>query len=150
MRWLDRVGTYAETLAELTRLQMTGRTAAALRAADQALSAVTDPYVRAEMHIRRISALINLARTAHYPGAVEEAFATVGELTEPYLHGHLHALAALTARQLGALERGATHLVHAARALAPPRAGTSTSPGAGTTSRWPTPTSASTARPWPL
>lgn len=117
MRWLDRVGTYAETLAELTRLQMTGRTAAALRAADQALSAVTDPYVRAEVHIRRISALINLARTAHYPGAVEEAFATVGELTEPYLHGHLHALAALTARQLGALERGATHLVHATRAL---------------------------------
>lgn len=117
MRWLDRVGRYAETLAELTRLQISGRTAAALRAAERALTSVSDPYVRAEIHIRRLSALVNLGRTAHYPAAVEEAFAAAGEVTDPYFHGHLHAITVLATRQLGSLERGATHLVYASRAL---------------------------------
>lgn len=117
MRWLDRVEKYAETLAELSALQLSGRTAAALRAAERALATVTDPYARAEIHIRRLSALVNLGRTSQYTAAVDEAFATANELIEPYPHGHLHALAALTARQLGAPERSATHLVYAARAL---------------------------------
>ena len=150
MRWLDRVGRYAETLAELTRLQISGRTAAALRAAERALTSVSDPYVRAEIHIRRLSALVDLGRTAHYPAAVEEAFAAAGEVTDPYFHGHLHAITVLATRQLGSLERGprtwSTRPAHST----PPKDSTSTSHGVGTTSRWPIRTWVSTVTRWRL
>jgi diguanylate cyclase (GGDEF)-like protein len=98
-------------------LQRAGRTAAALRATEHALRTFTNPYARAEAHIRRVMALVNLGRTAQYTAAVDEAFAAIRDLTDPYPHGHLHALAALAARQLGAPERSVTHLVYASRAL---------------------------------
>lgn len=117
MSWLDRIKDQADTLTELSHLQITGRTAAALRACERALTTVTDPYARAAVHIQRVCALVNLGRTAQYAAAVDEAFAAVRELSEPYPQGHLHALSSLASRQLGASERGVTHLVYAARAL---------------------------------
>ena len=67
--------------------------------------------------MQRLSALINLGRTAEFTRAIEEASAAVRDLAEPYLHGHLNALAALAAHHQGALDRCVTHLVQAARAL---------------------------------
>ena len=117
MGWRDRFGEHAEAMTAVRELLVTNRTAAALRAAERLLQAGTSPYVRAQAHVLRTCALVNLGRTSQYAAAVDEAFAAIRELPEPYLHGHLHAIAALAARQLGAPERGLTHLVHAARAL---------------------------------
>jgi diguanylate cyclase (GGDEF)-like protein len=116
--WRDRFGDDAETVTAGRELMIVGRNAAALRAAERALRTVTNPYAIASAHIDRVCAMVNLGRTAQYTAAVDEAFAAIRELSEPYPHGHLHALAALAARQQGAPERGLTHLVHAARALA--------------------------------
>jgi len=98
-------------------LLVDSRSAAALRAAERAVRSVTNPYAAASAHLGRVGALVNLGRTTQYAAAVEEAFAAVRALREPYPHGHLHALAALAARQQGALERSLTHVVRAARAL---------------------------------
>jgi diguanylate cyclase (GGDEF)-like protein len=115
--WLDRFGADAEAISAIGELMVSGRSAAALRAAERLVAADANPYARAQAQIHRMCALVNLGRTTQYTAAVDEAFAVIRELPEPYLHGHLHALAALAARQLGAPERGLTHLVHAARAL---------------------------------
>lgn len=117
MGWRDRFGEHAEAITAVRELLVTDRTAAALRAAERLLQVTTDPYVRAQAHVQRTCALVNLGRTSQYAAAVDEAFAAIRELPEPYLHGHLHAIAALASRQLGAPERGLTHLVQAARAL---------------------------------
>ncbi len=117
MRWRDRFGADTDAAVGSRALQIEGRTAAALRVAERAVRAVTNPYARASAHIDRVVALVNLGRTAQYTAAVDEAFAAIRQLSEPYPHGHLHAVAALAARQQGAPERGVTHLVHAARAL---------------------------------
>jgi diguanylate cyclase (GGDEF)-like protein len=117
VRWRDRFGTDADAAVGSRSLQIDGRTAAALRVAERAVRTVTNPYALASAHIDRLVALVNLGRTAQYTAAVDEAFAAVRPLSEPYAHGHLHAVAALAARQQGAPERGVTHLVHAARAL---------------------------------
>jgi diguanylate cyclase (GGDEF)-like protein len=117
VKWRDRFGDDAETVIGSRDLQIDGRTGAALRLAERAVRSVTNPYALASAHIERLSALLNLGRTVQYTAAVDEAFAAIRELSEPYPHGHLHALAALAARQQGAPERGVTHLVHAARAL---------------------------------
>lgn len=117
MTWREHFGDDAEVVSGSRELQIHGRTAAALRHAERALRTVTNPYALASAHIDRVCALVNLGRTAQYTAAVDEAFAAIRELTEPYPHGHLHALAALAARQQGAPERGVTHLVYAARAL---------------------------------
>jgi diguanylate cyclase (GGDEF)-like protein len=117
VRWRDRFGDDADAAVGSRALQIDGRTAAALRVAERAVRTVTNPYALASAHIDRVVALVNLGRTAQYTAAVDEAFAAIRELSEPYPHGHLHAVAALAARQQGAPERGVTHLVHAARAL---------------------------------
>jgi diguanylate cyclase (GGDEF)-like protein len=117
VKWRDRFWADAETATSPRALQIDGRTAAALRLSEQAIHTLSNPYALASAHIDRVCALVNLGRTAQYTVAVDEAFAAIRELAEPYPHGHLHALAALAARQQGAPERGVTHLVHAARAL---------------------------------
>ncbi|QSB15847.1 GGDEF domain-containing protein [Natronosporangium hydrolyticum] len=117
MGWRDRVGDATDALSAIRNLMIGGRMAAALRAAETAVAGSTNPYLRAHSHVLRITALVNLGRTAQYTAAVDEAFAALRELPEPQLHGHLHAVAALASRQLGAPERSLTHLVHAARAL---------------------------------
>jgi diguanylate cyclase (GGDEF)-like protein len=117
VKWRERFGVDADVASGARELQVRGRTAAALRQAERAVRTVTNPYALATAHIDRMCALVNLGRTAQYTAAVDEAFAAIRELTEPYPHGHLHALAALAARQQGAPERGVTHLVYAARAL---------------------------------
>lgn len=113
----DRFGEDAEPLDAVQELMVAGRMAAALRAAERLVATLTNPYSHAQAHVHRVCALVNLGRTTQYTAAVDEAFAAVEELPEPYLHGHLHAVAALAARQQGAPERSLTHLVQAARAL---------------------------------
>lgn len=117
MGWLDRCGDDAETVLAIHELLVGGRDAAALRAAERAIATVTNPYARASAHVNRVCAMVDLGRTTQYTAAVDEAFAAIRELSEPYPLGHLHALAALAARQQGAPERGVTHLVYASRAL---------------------------------
>lgn len=117
MRWRDRFGEDADAAVGSRALQIDGRTAAALRVAERAVRTVRNPHALASAHIDRVVALVNLGRTAQYTAAVDEAFAAIRALGEPYPHGHLHAVAALAARQQGAPERGVTHLVYAARAL---------------------------------
>jgi diguanylate cyclase (GGDEF)-like protein len=117
VRWRDRFGEDADAAVGSRALQIDGRTAAALRVAERAVRTVSNPYALASAHVDRVVALVNLGRTAQYTAAVDEAFAAIRELSEPYPRGHLHAVAALAARQQGAPERGVTHLVYAARAL---------------------------------
>jgi diguanylate cyclase (GGDEF)-like protein len=115
--WLDRVTDQADALMHARVLQERTRSAEACVTLDQVIKTTHDPYTLADALLQRLSALINLGRTAEYTSAVEEAFDAARELAEPYLHGHLHALAALAAHHQGALDRCVTHLVQSARAL---------------------------------
>ena len=117
MSWLDRVIDQAEVLRQARALQASSRSADACSLLEQVIRTTSDPYSRAEALLQRLSAVLNLGRTAEYTSAVEKAFDAARDLTEPYLHGHLHALAALAAHHQGALDRCVTHLVQSARAL---------------------------------
>ncbi|TBL31385.1 GGDEF domain-containing protein, partial [Verrucosispora sp. SN26_14.1] len=117
MGWLDRVDDQVDALTKARALQEVSRSAEASALLDRVLCTSSDSRVRADALVQRLSALINLGRTAEYTRAIEEASAAVRDLAEPYLHGHLNALAALAAHHQGALDRCVTHLVKAARAL---------------------------------
>ncbi|GIJ78161.1 diguanylate cyclase (GGDEF) domain-containing protein [Micromonospora phaseoli] len=117
MAWLDRVDDQVDVLTKARALQEVSRSAEAYALLDRVLRTTRDPHARADALVQRLSALINLGRTAEYTRAIEEASAAVRDLAEPYLHGHLNALAALAAHHQGALDRCVTHLVKAARAL---------------------------------
>ncbi|MFY1687662.1 GGDEF domain-containing protein [Plantactinospora sp. WMMB782] len=117
MSWLDRVGDRAEELKRARSLMESSRSAEACLIFEGVLGSTDDPYSRAEALLQRLSAILNLGRTAEYTRAVEQAFDAARDLPEPYLHGHLHALAALAAQNQGALDRCVTHLVRGARAL---------------------------------
>ncbi|SCL18638.1 diguanylate cyclase (GGDEF) domain-containing protein [Micromonospora nigra] len=117
MGWLDRVDDRVVDLTRARALQEVSRSAEAYAVLTGVLRDSTDPHARADAYVQRLSALINLGRTAEYTRAVEEASAAVRDLAEPYLHGHLNALAALAAHHQGALDRCVTHLVRAARSL---------------------------------
>jgi diguanylate cyclase (GGDEF)-like protein len=115
--WLDRVTDQVDALMHGRALMEGSRSAEACAEFERVIATTTDPYARADALVQRLSALINLGRTAQYTAAVEEAFEAARELAQPDLHGHLHALAALAAHHLGALDRCVTHLVQSARAL---------------------------------
>ncbi|MEU4777920.1 GGDEF domain-containing protein [Micromonospora sp. NPDC023633] len=117
MGWLDRVTDQVDALTRARALQESSRSAEAYAILDRVAATTTDPYARADALVQRLSAVINLGRTAEYTRAVEEASTAVRDLAEPYLLGHLNALAALAAHHQGALDRCVTHLVKAARAL---------------------------------
>ncbi|MCM0679211.1 GGDEF domain-containing protein, partial [Micromonospora phytophila] len=117
MGWLDRVTDQVDALTRSRTLQEASRSAEAYTILDRVIRTTEDPYARADALVQRLSALINLGRTAEYTRAIEEASTAVRDLAEPYLHGHLNALAALAAHHQGALDRCVTHLVKAARAL---------------------------------
>ncbi|SCE82360.1 diguanylate cyclase (GGDEF) domain-containing protein [Micromonospora viridifaciens] len=117
MGWLDRVDDQVDALRHARALQEASRSAEACTVLDRVIRTTADPYARADALVQRLSALINLGRTAEFTRAIEEASAAVRDLAEPYLHGHLNALAALAAHHQGALDRCVTHLVKAARAL---------------------------------
>ncbi|MFC7550990.1 diguanylate cyclase [Plantactinospora sp. GCM10030261] len=117
MSWLDRVTDQADALTRARHLQETGHSAEACQVLDRVLASTQDPYSRADALLQRVSAVLNLGRTAEYTGTSEQAFACARDLADPYLHGHLHALAALAAFDQGALDRGTSHLVRSARAL---------------------------------
>src|SRR5690606_31937074 len=92
VRWLDRCGDEAAAVTTIHELLVDDRSAAALRAAERATRTVTNPYARASAHLSRVGAMVNLGRITQYATAVDEAFAAVQALTDPYPHGHLHAL----------------------------------------------------------
>jgi diguanylate cyclase (GGDEF)-like protein len=117
VRWRDRFGEDAEAMAAVSDMLFSDRLAAAVRAAERVIRTGTNEYARAQAQIMRLTALVNLGRTTQYTAAVDEGFATIRDMPELYPHGHLHAIAALAARQLGAPERSLTHLVYANRAL---------------------------------
>ncbi|MFC0005983.1 GGDEF domain-containing protein [Micromonospora siamensis] len=117
MGWFDRVTDQVDALQHAERLQEVSRSAEACEILDRVVATTTDPYARAYALVQRLSALINLGRTAEYSRAIDQASTAVRDLAEPYLHGHLNALAALAAHHQGALDRCVTHLVKAARAL---------------------------------
>ncbi|MFI7573634.1 diguanylate cyclase domain-containing protein [Micromonospora sp. NPDC049497] len=117
MGWLDRVTDQVDALIRARDLQESSRSAEASAVLDTVLRTSTDPYARADALVQRLCTVLNLGRTAEYTRAIEEASAAVRDLAEPYLHGHLNALAALAAHHQGALDRCVTHLVRAARAL---------------------------------
>ncbi|MEH1013894.1 GGDEF domain-containing protein [Micromonospora sp. CPCC 206060] len=117
MGWLDRVNDQVDVLTRARALQEASRSAEAMVALDRVIRTTDDPYARADALVQRLSALLNLGRTAEYTRAIEEASKAVQDLSEPYLHGHLFGLAALAAHHQGALDRCVTHLVRASRAL---------------------------------
>ncbi len=117
MGWLDRVDDQVDALTKARALQEVSRSVEACTILEGVLRTTRDPHARSDALVQRLSALINLGRTAEYTRAIEEAAAAVRDLAEPYLHGHLNALAALAAHHQGALDRCVTHLVKAARAL---------------------------------
>ncbi|MDG4805930.1 GGDEF domain-containing protein [Micromonospora sp. WMMD1120] len=117
MGWLDRVDDQVDALTHARALQEASRSAEAYVLLERVIRTTTDPTARADALVQRLSALINLGRTAEFTRAIEEASAAVRDLAEPYLHGHLNALAALAAHHQGALDRCVMHLVRAARAL---------------------------------
>ncbi|QLQ37564.1 GGDEF domain-containing protein [Micromonospora robiginosa] len=117
MGWLDQVEDQVDALRSARALQEASRSAEACVLLERVIRTTADPYARADALVQRLSALINLGRTAEFTRAVEDASAAVRDLAEPYLHGHLNALAALAAHHQGALDRCVMHLVRAARAL---------------------------------
>ncbi|GGJ83346.1 hypothetical protein GCM10010123_11220 [Pilimelia anulata] len=117
MGWLDRVRDQAGALAEARRLQIDGRAAEACLVVDRVLAATADPRARADALVQRLAILYHLGRTGAYREATEAALAAAGEVDDPYLHGHLHALASVTVFPHGLFERAVTHLVHGARFL---------------------------------
>ncbi|MGW5558356.1 diguanylate cyclase domain-containing protein [Micromonospora sp. NPDC003944] len=117
MGWLDRVDDQVDALTHARALQEASRSAESYVLLERVIRTTTDPAARADAMVQRLSALINLGRTAEFTRAIEEASAAVRDLAEPYLHGHLNALAALAAHHQGALDRCVMHLVRAARAL---------------------------------
>lgn len=118
MSWLDRVTDQADSLVQVRRLMEGNRSADAAVLAEKIIANTSDPYARADARLQRLSALINLGRSAEYALALDQAFDAAREFPEPYLHGHLHALAALAAHHQQALDRSVKHLVNAARTLA--------------------------------
>ncbi|MGC4803467.1 diguanylate cyclase domain-containing protein [Micromonospora sp. DT233] len=117
MGWLDRVDDQVDILTRARALQEVSRSAEACALLERVIENTADPHARADALVQRLSALINLGRTAEFTRAIEAASAAVRDLPEPYLHGHVNALAALAAHHQGALDRCVTHLVKAARAL---------------------------------
>ena len=117
MGWLDRVDDQVDALRHARTLQEASRSAEACTVLDRVIRTTDDPHARADALVQRLSALINLGRTAEFTRAIEEASAVVRDLAEPYLNGHLNALAALAAHHQGALDRCVTHLVKASRWL---------------------------------
>ncbi|MFD0788513.1 GGDEF domain-containing protein, partial [Micromonospora azadirachtae] len=101
MGWLDRVEDQVDALTQSRALQEASRSAEAYTVLERVLRTTTDPRTRADAMVQRLSALINLGRTAEFTRAIEEASAAVRDLAEPYLHGHVNALAALAAHHQG-------------------------------------------------
>jgi diguanylate cyclase (GGDEF)-like protein len=116
VRWLDRVTDRVEELSHARSLMLAGRSAEAFVVLDRVAKSTNDPYTRADALVQRLSAAINLGRTAEHPG-VDAAFEAAREVGDAYILGHLHALVALAAQHEGAHERAVTHLVQAARFL---------------------------------
>jgi diguanylate cyclase (GGDEF)-like protein len=98
------------------RLLKAGKSAEAGMLIDQMLPGLTG-YDRAWMLVLRVVVFYNSRPADELSLAVDAAFNEVRGRPEPYLHGHLYALAALASHRRGALEQAVTYLVLSQRAL---------------------------------
>jgi diguanylate cyclase (GGDEF)-like protein len=116
--WLDQLAEHVDELRHAGELQQNGQSATALPILDRVLASASDPATRAYGLVQRFGALINLGRIGELAVAMAAAAEAVREVPDPYLRGQMHAFAALGAHLQNNLDRGVTHLVQAARALA--------------------------------
>ena len=105
-----------DPVTHVQRLLKAGKSREASDLIDRVLPGLAD-YDRARALILRAVAVYNLGPQGKMPAAVDDAFDAVRGRPEPYLHGHLYALAALAAHRRGALEQAVTYLVHSFSAL---------------------------------
>ena len=69
MGWVDRLTGQAEALLRARALMESSRSADACVAFEQVIRDSSDPYVRADALVQRLSALLNLGRSAEYAAA---------------------------------------------------------------------------------
>lgn len=106
----------ADPVQRAHRLLRSGKSREAANLIEQCLPTL-GPYERAHAMVLRVGAMFNLGTPSTMVSSVDDAFDTIRDRPEPYLHGHLNALAALAAHRAGALDRVVGHLVNAARKL---------------------------------
>ena len=105
-----------DELTRAQRLLKAGDSGSAAALLDRVLPGL-GPYDRARALILRTVAVYNMGPPEDLPTVVDDAFEAVRGRSEPYLHGHLYALAALAAHRRGALEQAVTYLVLSQEAL---------------------------------
>ena len=111
------MGAAADDLLGLRQLMADGRAAEAVLVIDRLLDNERNPTIRADLELRRLSALINLGRRTTYAGALDAAVEALATDPDPERHGRLNALAAVVAYLDNSLERCVAHLVKSFRAL---------------------------------
>ena len=72
MGWLDRVDDQVDALTHARALQEASRSAEACALLDRVIRTTNDPAARADALVQRLSALINLGRTAEFTRAIED------------------------------------------------------------------------------
>jgi diguanylate cyclase (GGDEF)-like protein len=111
------VGSAADELPQLRQLLADGRAAEALHVIDRLLATEQDPAGRADLLLRRLSAVVNLGRRAEYAPGLDAADAAIADDPDPERHGRLNALAAIIALHDNSLDRCVAHLVKGYRWL---------------------------------
>jgi len=106
-----------DVLAPVYDLLHTGRFTEAEAIVRRFTAEAPRSYERCHALILRITMLVSLGRTEELVGAVDDALVETRGRPEPYLHGQLHALAALAANRSGGLVQTVMHLVRSQRAL---------------------------------
>ncbi|MBN1171817.1 MAG: GGDEF domain-containing protein [Micromonosporaceae bacterium] len=108
---------HAKELAHARRLLTEERYSEALTTLERLLRDDPGPRERAEGLMMRLVAVLQLGPAAELTNALEEAFEANQAAPDLAIFGALNALASMVAHQMGSLDRCATHLVRAARAL---------------------------------
>jgi len=112
----DVVVSHTEALERARSMLIADRAGEAEALGQWVAASTQDPAERGHALVLCATALLNMGRPEQCREAVQAGLATVRGLREPYLLGHLNALAALTHRH-DALENAVIHLVHSARAM---------------------------------
>ncbi|HET8661614.1 MAG TPA: FxSxx-COOH system tetratricopeptide repeat protein [Micromonosporaceae bacterium] len=108
---------YRTAIGAAGYLLVTDRPAEAGALCQWVAASTSDPAERGQAFVLSSAALLNLGRPEEYREVVRAGLDAVRGLREPYLHGHLNALAALAAYRHDALESAVVHLVRSARAM---------------------------------
>ncbi len=111
------MGSAADELPQLRQLLADGRAAEALLVIDRLLATEQDLACRADLLLRRLSAIVNLGRRTEYAPGLDAADAAIDADPDPERHGRLNALAAIIALLDNSLDRCVAHLVKSYRWL---------------------------------